>query len=144
MTGFLLDTNCISELVLVKPEPRVVQWLDVCDERLLYLSVLTIGEIRKGIAALVAGKQRTRLESWLELELKTRFNDRILPIDEEVAERWGVLAAQAKAAGRPLAVIDGLLAATALHYNLAIVTRNTADFAETNVSIICPWDSLSS
>lgn len=141
MTGYLLDTNCISELVRAKPEPLVVQWLDDCDERLLYLSVLTIGEIRKGIAALVAGKQRTKLETWLELELKTRFNERILPIDEEVAERWGVIAAQAKADGRPLAVIDGLLAATALHYNLAIVTRNTADFAETNVSIICPWNA---
>lgn len=123
---------------------RVVQWLENSDERLLYLSVLTIGEIRKGIAALASGKQRTRLEAWIELELKTRFNDRILPIDTEVAERWGVLAAQAKAAGRALAVIDGLLAATALHYNLAIVTRNTADFAETNVSIICPWDFQSS
>lgn len=144
MTGFLLDTNCISELVRAKPEPLVVQWLDECDERLLYLSVLTIGEIRKGIAALLAGKQRTRLESWLELELKTRFNDRILSIDEEVAERWGVIAAQAKASGRPLAVIDGLLAATALHYNLAIVTRNTADFAETNVSLVCPWSLQSS
>ncbi|MBP9809800.1 type II toxin-antitoxin system VapC family toxin [bacterium] len=144
MTGFLLDTNCISELVRAKPEPLVVQWLDDCDERLLYLSVLTIGEIRKGIAALVAGKQRTKLETWLELELKTRFNERILPIDEEVAERWGVIAAQAKADGRPLAVIDGLLAATALHYNLAIVTRNTADFAETNVSLVCPWSLQSS
>ncbi len=144
MTGFLLDTNCISELVRTKPEMRVVQWLENSDERLLYLRVLTIGEIRKGIAALATGKQRTRLETWIELELKTRFNDRILPIDAEVAERWGVLAAQAKAAGRPLAVIDGLLAATALHYNLAIVTRNTADFAETNVAIICPWDFPSS
>ncbi len=144
MTGFLLATNCISELVRAKPEPRVVQWLDDCDERLLYLSVLTIGEIRKGIAALATGKQRARLETWIELELKTRFNDRILPIDEEVAERWGVLAAQAKEAGRPLAVVDGLLAATALHYNLAIVTRNTADFSETNVSLVCPWSLQSS
>lgn len=144
MTGFLLDTNCISELVRAKPEPLVMQWLDDCDERLLYLSVLTIGEIRKGIAALVACKQRTLLESWLELELKTRFNDRILPIDEEVAERWGVLSAHAKAVGKPLAVIDGLLAATALHHNLAIVTRNTAYFAETNVSIVCPWDAPNS
>mgnify|MGYP000110733416 FL=1 len=144
MTGFLLDTNCISELVRAEPEPLVVQWLDECDERLLHLSVLTIGESRKGIAALAAGKRRTRLETWIELELKTRFYDRILPVDAEVAERWGVLAAQAKAAGSPLAVIDGLLAATALHFNLAIVTRNTANFAETNVSIICPWDSQSS
>lgn len=144
MTGFLLDTNCISELVRAEPEPLVVQWLDECDERLLHLSVLTIGESRKGIAALAAGKRRTRLETWIELELKTRFYDRILPVDAEVAERWGLAAQAKKNAGRPLAVIDGLLAATALLYNQAIVTRNTAAFAETNVSIICPWDSQSS
>jgi len=141
MTGFVLDTNCISALVKVKPNPLVVQWIEETDERLLYLSVLTLGEIRKDTAVLPAGKHKAKLESWLELELKTRFNDRILPIDEEVAEHWGVLSAHAKAIGKPLAVIDGLLAATALHYNLAIVTRNAANFAETNVSIVCPWDA---
>jgi predicted nucleic acid-binding protein len=101
--------------------------------------VLTIGEIRKGIDGLVPGKKRTKLESWLELELKTRFHNRILPIDAEVAERWGVLAARSKAHWKPLAVIDGLLAATAQHHQLAIVTRNVSDFAQTNVEIISPW-----
>jgi predicted nucleic acid-binding protein len=141
MSGFLLDTNCISEIMRVKPDPGVVQWIEDIDERRLYLSVLTIGEIRKGIAGLAAGKQRTRLETWLELELNARFNDRILPIDEEIAERWGVLAAQSKARGKALAVIDGLLAATALHHNLVIVTRNTADFAETRVVMVSPWQA---
>jgi predicted nucleic acid-binding protein len=141
MTGFLLDTNCISELVKVKPNPLVVQWIEETDERLLYLSVLTLGEIRKGTAVLPAGKHKAKLESWLELELKSRFSGHILDIDQDVAERWGVLSAHAKAVGKPLAVIDGLLAATALHHNLAIVTRNTADFADTNVSIVCPWDA---
>ena len=139
MSGFLLDTNCISELVRAKPEPRVLQWIENIDERLLYLSVLTLGEIRKGIAGLVEGKQRARLENWLELELKSRFRDRILAIDDEIADRWGMLAAQSKARGKSLPVIDGLIAATALHHNLAIVTRNTADFVETHVSIVSPW-----
>jgi toxin FitB len=92
---------------------------------------------------LAAGKQQTKLEAWLELELKARFNDRILPIDEEIAELWGVLSAQSKARGKSLAVFDGLLAATALHHNLVVVTRNTTDFAETRVSIFSPWLSQS-
>jgi toxin FitB len=139
MTGFLLDTNCISELIRTEPEPRVVQWFEEVDERLLFLSVLTLGEIRKGIAGLVVGKQRTKLEIWLELELKARFNNRVLAIDTEIAERWGVLSASAKAQGKPLSVIDGLLAATALHHQLAIVTRNVSGFAQSEVAVVCPW-----
>ena len=139
MTGFLLDTNCISELIRPEPEPQVVQWIEEVDERLLFLSVLTLGEIRKGIAGLVAGKQRTKLEMWLKLELKSRFTNRILAIDADIAERWGVLSASARAQGKPLAVIDGLLAATALHHQLAIVTPNISDFAQTDVAVVCPW-----
>jgi toxin FitB len=141
MTGFLLDTNCISELIRTEPEPRVVQWFEEVDERLLFLSVLTLGEIRKGIAGLVVGKQRTKLEIWLELELKARFNNRVLAIDTDIAERWGVLSASAKAQGKPLPVIDGLLAATALHHQLAIVTRNVSDFAQSEVAVVCPWST---
>src|ERR1700730_12673682 len=88
MSGFLLDTNCISELVRVRPEPRVMQWMDAADEGVLYLSVLTLGEIRKGLAALTQGRRRTRLETWLEVELRARFSGRVLPIDEAVADRW--------------------------------------------------------
>lgn len=116
-----------------------MRWIEDVDERLLFLSVLTIGEIRKGIAGLVAGKQRTKLESWLELEVKDRFSNRILAIDTDVAERWALLSAKSKAQGKLLAVIDGLIAATAQHYQLAIVTRNVSDFAQTDVEIICPW-----
>ena len=141
MSGFLLDTNCVSELVRVKPQPRVIEWFVATDERLLYLSVLTVGEIRKGLASLPQGKRRTRLDTWLELELRARFADRLLPIDEEVAHRWGLLAAQAKRRGKPLAVIDGLLAATALHHNLTLVTRNIGDFVDTQVPVLDPWES---
>ena len=139
MTGFLLDPNCVSELVRVKPEPRVMEWMEATDEGMLYLSVLTLGEIRKGLAGLAQSKRRTHLETWLEVELKARFSDRILAIDAPVADRWGLLAAQAKSRGTPLPIIDGLLAATALHYNLTVVTRNGSDFANVQVQVLNPW-----
>lgn len=141
MSGFLVDTNCISELVRVKPEPRVMEWFDAADEGLLYLSVLTLGEIRKGLAQLSQSKRRTRLETWLDVELRARFAGRLLPVDEEVANRWGLLTARAKQEGKLLATIDGLLAATALHYDLTLVTRNVSDFAETQVPVLNPWES---
>jgi predicted nucleic acid-binding protein len=139
MSGFLLDTNCISEIVRIRPEPRVMIWIDEADENLLYLSVLTLGEIRKGVAALPQGKRRSGLEAWLEVELQARFSGRILPINEPVADRWGLLAANAKANGTALSVVDGLLAATAIHHNLTIVSRNVTDFAPTEVPVVNPW-----
>ena len=140
MSGFLLDTNCISEVVRLKPEPRVMAWMEGADESLLYLSVLTMGEIRKGLAALQQSKRRTQLETWLELELQARFSGRILPIDASVADRWGLLAASAKRSGKALSSIDGLLAATAIHHNLTIVSRNVSDFANTYVPVVNPWE----
>ncbi len=114
MSGFLLDANCISEVVRARPEPRVLEWMDAADERLLFLSVLTLGEIRKGIAGSPQSRRRTHLESWLEMELRSRFAGRILSIDGAVADRWGLLAADAKRKGSSLSAVDGLLAATAL------------------------------
>jgi toxin FitB len=140
MTGFLLDTNCISEVVRVKPEARVTAWIEAADESLLYVSVLTLGEIRKGLAALPQGKRRSRLETWLEVELRARFAGRVLPIDAAIADRWGLLAATAKGRGKPLSTIDGLLAATALHHNLTIVSRNVSDFTNAQVPVMNPWE----
>ena len=140
MTGFLLDTNCISEAVRLKPEPRVMAWIEAAEEALLFLSVLTLGEIRKGVAAIPQGKRRSHLEMWLEVELQARFSGRILSIDEAVADRWGLLAANAKRKGKPLSAIDGLLAATAIHHNLTIVSRNVGDFANTQVPVVNPWE----
>jgi len=140
MTGFLLDTNCISEVVRLKPDPRVTAWIKAAEESLLYLSVLTLGEIRKGLAALPQGKRRSRLETWLEVELQARFSGRILSIDAAVADRWGLLAAVAKTKGKPLSAIDGLLAATAIHHNLTIVSRNAGDFTNTHVPVVNPWE----
>ena len=114
MSGFLLDTNVLSEAVRAKPETRVLDWIGAADETILYLSVLTLGEIRKGLALLPQGKRRTRIESWIEVEVQSRFAGRILSVTFAVADRWGLLAAEAKKKGRALATIDGLLAATAL------------------------------
>ena len=139
MSGFLLDTNCISEAVRVHPEPRVLSWLGAAAEPLLHLSVLTLGEIRKGVAALTQSKRRTLLETWLDVELQARFAGRILLIDAGVADRWGMLAAAVKVKGATISTIDGLLAATALHHNLTIVSRNVGDFAHTQVPVFNPW-----
>jgi predicted nucleic acid-binding protein len=140
MTGFLLDTNCISEVVRIKPEPRVMAWIEAAEESLLYLSVLTIGEISKGLAELPQGRRRSRLETWLEVELQARFSGRILSIDAAVADRWGLLAANAKTVSKPLSAIDGLLAATAMHHNLTVVSRNVSDFTNTHVPVVNPWE----
>jgi toxin FitB len=139
MSGFLLDTNCVSEVVRIKPDPHVTEWMQAADESLLYVSVLTLGKIRKGLSGLAQGKRRTRLETWLEVELLARFSGRILPIDTAIADRWGLLAAETARKGKPLSAIDGLLAATALHHNLTIVSRNLSDFSSTQVPILNPW-----
>jgi predicted nucleic acid-binding protein len=139
VSGFLLDTNIISELVKAKPDVKVTAWIELADESLLYLSVLTLGEIRKGIASLTDASRRIVLETWLDSDLQLRFADRILPIDQAVANRWGLIAAKASATKFPLPVIDGLLAATALHHNLTFVTRNTRDVVATGVPTFNPW-----
>jgi predicted nucleic acid-binding protein len=116
-------------------------WIEATDESLLYLSVLTLGEIRKGLAAFAPGRRRTRLETWLEAELRVRFSGRVLSIDSEVADRWGWLAAGAKGQGKSLSAIDGLIAATAVHHNLTIVSRNTSDFSSVPVPVVNPWEA---
>jgi predicted nucleic acid-binding protein len=142
VSGFLLDTNCISEVVSPRPERRILEWLDRTDEALLHLSVLTMGEIRKGVAGLAQGKRRTQLEGWLEIDLPARFAGRILPVDRLVADRWGAISAEAKRKGKPVSSIDALLAATALHFDLTLVTKNTSDFAPTRVSLLNLWTAI--
>lgn len=134
MSGFLLDTNVISEMVKPKPHSGVMKWIGDTDESLLYFSVVTLGEIRKGIASRSDAVRNARLESWLH-ELLSRFSERILPVDLAVADRWGRLADTSQA----LRVIDSLLAATALHHNLTLVTRNVGDVQGTGVDLFNPW-----
>ena len=139
MSGFLLDTNCISELVRPRPDAHVIAWFEAADETLLHLSVLTLGEIRKGLAGLPQSRRRSNLETWLEADLRERFARRILPIDDAIADRWGWLAAQSRRRGKPLPVRDGLIAATALEHNLTVVSRNLMDFSAAGVPVLSPW-----
>lgn len=139
MNGFLLDTNVISELIKSQPDGNVLRWINETEEALLFLSVLTLGEIRNGVERLNPGKRRGRLESWLTVDLRLRFQDRTLTVDEAIARRWGSLSATAAKRGRPLPVIDGLLAATALHHDLMLVTRNDTDVSGTGVPALNPW-----
>ena len=136
--SYLIDTNVLSELRRKEPNPGVVAWFEERPATTLYISVLTLGEIRKGIEALGKSKRKLRLLDWLETDLPAFFAGRILPIDEAVADRWGRLLA---AAGRPLPAIDSLLAATALTHGLALVTRNVDDFPYPDLQIIDPWET---
>ena len=139
--SYLIDTNVLSELRRKQPDAHVVAWFAERAAQSLFLSVLTLGEIRKGIALLddihADAARRQSLGDWLEQELPTFFLGRMLSVDASVADRWGQLQAQA---GRPLAAIDSLLAATALHHNLTLVTRNVKDFADMGVALINPWN----
>ena len=138
-SGIELDTNVISELIRSEPDRKVVRWIEEIEETILFLSVLTLGEIQSGIERLGPGRRRGRLESWLAADLPLRFQDRILSVNKPVAERWGRLTVTAAKKGRPVPVIDGLLAATALHHDLTLVTRNGAAVSGTGVAIANPW-----
>ncbi|HEX7334019.1 MAG TPA: type II toxin-antitoxin system VapC family toxin [Pyrinomonadaceae bacterium] len=140
MSGFLLDTNIISELVKPHPDVNVTDWIEGADESLLHLSVLTLGEIRRGIAALPQSRRRATLEAWLDKDLRLRFEGRILPVDMEVADRWGLLTAAARNSGIALPVIGCLLAATALEHNLTLVTRDTGQIPSMGVAVFNPWE----
>jgi len=134
--SYLIDTNAISELKKRQPHPAVAQWFAERPAASLYLSVLTLGELRKGIEAMPAGARKTSFLDWLENDIPTYFAGRILPVDRRIAERWGHLCGTA---GRPLPAIDSLLAATALEQGLILVTRNSGDFDLPGLSVINPW-----
>jgi predicted nucleic acid-binding protein len=136
--GWLVDTNVISELRRRDPDANVRAWFAQRPATELYLSVLTLGEIRKGVEALADSCRRTVLNQWLERELPVFFAARLLPINGAVAHQWGQLLAEA---GRSLPAIDSLLAATALHHNLVLVTRNLKDVAGLPVKVLNPWDA---
>ncbi len=140
MSGFLADTNIPSELTRPSPDARVAAFLKDAGKEQVYLSVLTLGEMRKGVASLPDGNRRRPLAEWTETSMRPWFASRILPVTEEIAERWGVLAAEAKLRGIGLSVVDGLIAATALEHDLMLVTRNAKDFVKLGVTILNPWE----
>ena len=141
MSRFLLDTNVVSEALKPNRDSSVSEWFRQNDESLMFLSVLTLGEIRKGTAKLSPGPKRTSLEQWLSKDLPLRFQGRILPISEDVADRWGILQANARQLGRTLPVIDSLLMATALHHDLVFVTRNVKDIFPA-IPHFNPWQHI--
>jgi predicted nucleic acid-binding protein len=134
--SYLLDTNVLSELRRKQPNTGVSAWFAQRPASSLYLSVLTLGELRKGIEGVQDDARKLALSDWLQNELSLFFLGRVLSIDEKVADRWGQLVA---AAGRPLPAIDSLLAATALVHGLHVVTRNTKDFEDLGLDVINPW-----
>lgn len=138
--NFLLDTNVLSEVQRPAPAPKVVGWLDAVDEDRTFISVASIAELKRGIALMDDGRRRDALAGWLANDLPARFGDRILPIDQAVAERWGDLMAQSRRSGVALSVMDGFFAATALAGGLTLVTRNVGDFASFGVPLLNPWE----
>jgi len=134
--SYLLDTNVVLETIRRRQEKMVIAWLAQIPAEALFVSVLTLGEIRKGVEKLTDGKRREKLRTWLEHDLPAWFEGRVLPVDLAVADRWGRLLAEV---GRPVPSIDSLLAATALHFELRLVTRNTGDFDYPGLEVIDPW-----
>jgi predicted nucleic acid-binding protein len=134
--SYLLDTNIISELVRAKPAKAVLAWFDDVPSEALHISVLTLGEIHKGIEQMEESARREKLRMWLEHDLVAWFDKRVLPIDVAVADRWGRLVARI---GRPVPSIDSLLAATALYHELRLVTRNVKDFNYPGLDVVNPW-----
>lgn len=134
--SYLIDTNIISELRRKDANPGVVEWFADRPANTLHLSVLTLGEIRKGVEALPNSKRKLTLRDWLEVDLPAFFTGRILPVDEAVVDRWGRLLARIK---RTAPAIDSLIAATALQYGLTLVTRNESDFKFPELDVINPW-----
>jgi len=137
---YLIDTCIISELVAKHPNPKVVEFVDSLDSGDVYLSVITIGEIAKGVEKLPKSKRKQELHSWLKEDLMVRFDGRIIPLDTDILMEWGILIARLESTGITLPAIDSLIAATTLTYKLTLVTRNVNDFDGADVRIINPWE----
>lgn len=138
---YLLDTCVLAELRKPNPNRSVLQWIEAIEEHRLYLSVITLGEIQKGVAKLEESKRKQALQAWLEQDLVERFGQRLLDIDRDVVLEWGLLLGESARRGTPLPVIDGLIAATAICHNQTVVTRNISDFERFPVRILDPWAS---
>lgn len=136
---FLLDTNVVSEWAKPRPNVNVIRWLAEADEDRVFLSVVTVAELRHGIERLAAGRRRDRLNSWLHEELLSRFEKRILTVDLSIASAWGSIVARGQANGRPPGIMDAFLAATAEVHRLTLVTRNVSDFQAAGLPIFNPW-----
>jgi predicted nucleic acid-binding protein len=137
--SFLVDTNVVSEWVKPRPNPGVVAWLADTDEDQVFLSVVTLVELRHGIERIASGRRQRQLSAWLENDLPLRFEGRVLSIDADVADACGRLVAKSEAAGRPIEAMDAFLAATAQVHQLPLVTRNTVHFHSILKALLNPW-----
>ena len=137
--SFLLDTNVVSEWVKARPNPGVVAWMAQADEDRVFMSVVTLAELRRGIERMAAGKRRNRLDEWLRDELPLRFEGRMLSVDAMVADAWGKVVARSEVVGRPMSAMDAFLAATAEVHGLTLVTRNDSDFQRSVKALVNPW-----
>jgi toxin FitB len=137
--NYLIDTCCISELVKKSPDPNVVAWFGSVDESNMFISVITLGELHKGVEKLTDSDRKLLLHQWVSNDLPERFRNRVLPINLDVCQQWGKLQAQTEQKGTRIPAIDALIAATAIHHKLIVVTRNVDDFMHTGVGIVNPW-----
>lgn len=141
--SFLLDTTVVSESTKLRPNAGLMTWLDGVDENSVFLSVITLTELRYGLERLAPGRRRKQLDRWLEHELPERFEGRILPVDALVADACGRLVARTESLGRPIEARDAFIAATAQVHRLTLVTRNASHFETTLKSILTPWTKAS-
>ena len=137
--SFLLDTTVVSEWMKPSPNPGVIRWLADVDEDRVYLSVMTLAELRFGTERLSPGGRKSRLEAWLQEELPLRFEGRFIVIEAAIADAWGRVTSRCAAAGRPIGVMDALFAATAEVHAMTLVTRNVTDFTASGISLFNPW-----
>ncbi|MDB5730845.1 MAG: VapC toxin family domain ribonuclease [Variovorax sp.] len=140
MTGWLLDTNILSELRRPRPEPKVVALVAAQPLDHLFVSVVTLAEIRFGIELVADAGRRAELHDWLQLRVRPMFEQRVLPISEDVMLKWRLLVEEGRKGGHTFSQPDLIIAATALHHGLTVVTRDTADYAKTRVPLLNPWD----
>jgi toxin FitB len=138
--NYILDTNVISELVTARPHLKVANWIQSVDGNQVFLSVIAIGELKKGIEKLPDSDKKVKLDQWLHEDLLVRFTNQILIIDQVTLLIWGKLIAQLEKMGRPISAIDSLLAATALQWRYTLVTRNTAHFELAGIALLNPWE----
>lgn len=136
--NFLLDTNAVSEWVKPRPNPGVIRWMESADEDRVFLSVISLAELRYGVERLPPGARRVRLEQWLRDELPLRFEGRILSVNDKIAEAWGRTVSRSEALGRPIGAMDAFLSATAQVHGLTLITHNVSDFP-TLKTVLNPW-----
>lgn len=137
--NYLLDTCVISELIKKNPDANVIQWISEVEETSLFLSVLTLGEIHKGIEKLPQGTKKDKLHKWVNSDLRERFKNRIIDFDLISATKWGEVQGRAELAGKPMSLIDGLISATGIAKDLIVVTRNIKDMEQSGASLLNPW-----